>query len=162
VVEDGTVYQDLIVAMLAQIGHHAELASNGEEALALIERHDAGAANYDLVLMDVHMPVMDGLTAARRIRDGRGRSSVLPIVALSARAMIHQVDECLAAVAAVEGGDDVVFRALVDLVGRQETEHLAIPANLVRGIPRHEDGVRNPLDPRRPPLDLPRNRPCRR
>src|SRR6187455_1269777 len=52
------------------------------------------------------------------------------------------VDEELAAVTAVERRDDVVLRALVDFVGRQEAQQLAIPAHLLRGIPGHEDDVR--------------------
>src|SRR5262245_46151203 len=63
------------------------------------------------------------------------------------------VDERLAAIAAVEGRDDVVLRTVVDLVGWQERQDLAIPASRVGCVPRHEDGVRDALDARWPPPD---------
>ncbi|MGI8611936.1 MAG: ATP-binding protein [Sphingomicrobium sp.] len=97
VVEDLPINQELIVGMLARMGHEAELAANGEEALACMQRHDSGAADYQLVLMDVQMPVLDGLAATRRIRAGPGRSATLPIVALTANAFAADIDTCLAA-----------------------------------------------------------------
>jgi CheY-like chemotaxis protein len=97
VVEDLPINQELIVGMLARLGHTAQVAANGAEALALLKHHDAGSVHYQLVLMDVQMPVMDGLTATRRIREGHGRSASLPIVALTANAYSADVDACLAA-----------------------------------------------------------------
>src|SRR5947207_10058516 len=63
------------------------------------------------------------------------------------------VDERVAAVAAVERSDEVVGRARVDLVRRQKTEHLAVPADLLLRIPRHENRVRDAFDLRRAALD---------
>jgi CheY-like chemotaxis protein/HPt (histidine-containing phosphotransfer) domain-containing protein len=81
--------------MLQKMGHRVCLAGNGAEALALsAEQH------FDLVLMDMQMPVMDGLRATEAIREReRGRHGVrpLPIVAMTANAMTGDRDRCLAA-----------------------------------------------------------------
>jgi signal transduction histidine kinase/CheY-like chemotaxis protein len=79
-------------AMLAAAGHKVDSAADGAEALAAVERE-----RYDVVLMDVQMPVMDGLEATRRIRQldgGRGR---VPILAVTASALPEQVEACHAA-----------------------------------------------------------------
>ena len=65
-VEDNEVNQLLVTRMLARGGHAVEVAREGGEAIARLERED-----FDLVLMDVHLPGMDGVTATRRIRGWR-------------------------------------------------------------------------------------------
>ena len=97
VVEDVMINQELIREMLARLGHATELAENGEQALRCLLRHDAGEVEFGLVLMDMQMPVMDGLTAARKIRAGEGRSASLPIVALTANAYEADIHACLTA-----------------------------------------------------------------
>lgn len=79
-VEDNRTNQEVAVAMLTQMGMQVDVAGNGQEALEQLERKD-----YALVLMDVHMPVMNGLDAARAIRAGKWGAK-LPIVALTAAA----------------------------------------------------------------------------
>jgi len=79
-VEDNRTNQEVAVAMLTQMGMQVDVAGNGQEALERLESHD-----YALVLMDVHMPVMNGLDAALAIRAGRWGAR-LPIVALTAAA----------------------------------------------------------------------------
>lgn len=79
-VEDNRTNQEVALAMLSQMGMQVDIAENGQQALERLEQED-----YDLVLMDVHMPVMNGLDAARAIRAGRWGSG-LPIVALTAAA----------------------------------------------------------------------------
>lgn len=79
-VEDNHTNQEVALAMLGQMGIKADVADNGQQALERLEQQD-----YDLVLMDVHMPVMNGLDAARAIRAGRWGTR-LPIVALTAAA----------------------------------------------------------------------------
>jgi signal transduction histidine kinase len=90
-VEDNPVNQLLARKILDKLGIVVDLAGNGEEALAALERQ-----SYDLVLMDVQMPVMDGLEASRRIR-ADGRWPKLPIIATTANAMLDEVRDCLAA-----------------------------------------------------------------
>ena len=93
VVEDNPINQKLVVRILQNAGHSVATANNGEEALAAVARED-----FDLVLMDVQMPVMDGFEATAEIRrreQGAGRR--LPIVALTAHAMPGDREKCLEA-----------------------------------------------------------------
>jgi len=105
--EDNVVNQKLALRLLQQMGYRADLASNGLEAVDSVERQA-----YDVVLMDVQMPEMDGLEAARRIvATGAHRPR---IVAMTANAMQGDREQCLAA-----GMDDYVTKpirveALVD------------------------------------------------
>ena len=91
VVDDHDINRELASALLASSGHEIVLASGGEEAVRMVE-----AEAFDLVFMDVQMPGKDGLTAAREIRS-MAFNKDLPIVALTAHAMKHQIDECLGA-----------------------------------------------------------------
>ncbi len=93
VAEDNAVNQMVAVGLLERAGHRAVVAQNGREALALLE-HEA----FDLVLMDVQMPELDGLetTAAIRERE-KSTGAHLPIVAVTAHAMKGDAERCLAA-----------------------------------------------------------------
>ncbi len=82
VAEDNEVNQKVIRAILGRAGHEVDIVGNGIEAVSAVIR---GA--YDLVLMDVQMPEMDGVTATLRIRDMDGPKSQIPIIALTANAM---------------------------------------------------------------------------
>ncbi|MFO1146905.1 MAG: ATP-binding protein [Alsobacter sp.] len=102
VAEDNVVNQQVALGLLAKLGHSAELARDGHEAVAMAAR---GA--YDLVLMDMQMPGMDGLAATVAIRqeeqaEGRPR---LPIIAMTANAMSTDREACLAS-----GMDDFVSK----------------------------------------------------
>jgi two-component system, sensor histidine kinase and response regulator len=93
VAEDNVVNQQVAVGMLERAGHEATVAANGREVLALLER---GA--FDVVLMDVQMPEMDGLEATGAIRERElSTGGHLPIVALTAHAMKGDAERCLAA-----------------------------------------------------------------
>jgi two-component system sensor histidine kinase/response regulator len=90
-VEDNEVNQEVATELLIDVGMVVETAGHGEEALRMLH-----AASYDLVLMDMQMPVMDGLTAAVEIRK-EAKFHTLPIVAMTANAMEGDRDRCLAA-----------------------------------------------------------------
>ena len=79
VVEDSPLNQMLVTAILAQAGHRADTANNGLEAIMA-----AQAGGYDLILMDLSMPEMDGLTATRLLRDLPGPAGRVPVVAMTA------------------------------------------------------------------------------
>ena len=89
--EDNAVNQKLALRLLSQMGYRADLASNGIEAIESLERQP-----YDVVLMDVQMPEMDGLEAAREI-DRRWSATRPRIVAMTANAMQGDREVCLAA-----------------------------------------------------------------
>jgi PAS domain S-box-containing protein len=93
-VEDNVINQEVASGILERLGWRADVAANGKEALQALQTRP-----YDLVLMDVQMPEMDGYEATRRIRDPQ--SAVLnhrvPVVALTAHAMAGDGEKCLAA-----------------------------------------------------------------
>ena len=93
-VEDIDINQELITEMLNRLGHRVDLAQNGAEALALASRLELAPNAWDLILMDVQMPVMDGLTATRAIRALGGRAATIPIVALTANAFAAEMQDC--------------------------------------------------------------------
>ena len=89
--EDSRPNQLLAIALLKRDGHTIEVAQNGCEALEMSERGE-----HDVILMDVQMPQMDGLEAARRIREREQQTGVhLPIVAMTANAMKGDRERCL-------------------------------------------------------------------
>jgi two-component system, sensor histidine kinase and response regulator len=92
VVEDHELVRMMIAEMVAELGHHAELACNGKEAVAAVQ-----ARQYDLVLMDAQMPTMDGVAATKAIRALESPANAVPIVALTAHAIEGYRDVCVAA-----------------------------------------------------------------
>jgi CheY-like chemotaxis protein len=93
-VEDIDINQELITEMLNRLGHRVDLAKNGAEALGLARRLESDPNAWDMILMDVQMPVMDGLTATRAIRALGGRAATIPIVALTANAFAVEMQDC--------------------------------------------------------------------
>ena len=87
--EDLAMNRDLAITMLTKAGHHVDAVKDGAAALAAVQER-----SYDLVLMDVQMPVMDGLEATRRIRALAGPAGRIPILALSAGVLAVEVDRC--------------------------------------------------------------------
>ena len=92
VAEDNDILRSLISKLLTKMGHHADLVCNGQEAVAA-----AREKSYDLVLLDMQMPVMDGISAAKAIRSSTGPERDVPIIALTANALVGQRESCLAA-----------------------------------------------------------------
>ncbi|MBL8473177.1 MAG: PAS domain-containing protein [Rhodocyclaceae bacterium] len=91
VCEDNAFNQDVARDLLEHVGLVAEVAANGADALAMLER-----GSYDLVLMDMQMPLMDGLEATRRLRR-EPRNAALPVLAMTANAYREDRDACRAA-----------------------------------------------------------------
>jgi PAS domain S-box-containing protein len=101
VAEDNAVNQRLALLMLDKLGYRGDVVSNGAEALEALERQQ-----YDVVLMDVQMPELDGLEATRRIHE-RWSSERPHIIAVTAGAMREERDRCLAA-----GMDDYLSKPI--------------------------------------------------
>jgi osomolarity two-component system sensor histidine kinase NIK1 len=91
-VEDNPDNQKLAIKILEKAGYHVDLANNGEVAIELFQKQ-----KYDLILMDVYMPVMDGFEATEKIRDIEKASNLgrTAIIALTAHAVAGYRQECL-------------------------------------------------------------------
>ncbi|WP_310259582.1 response regulator [Roseateles saccharophilus] len=130
-VEDHPINQDIAVRLLSSRGAQVDVAGNGQEGLErLLSR---GPAAYDLVLMDLQMPVLDGLSATRKLRE-LPEFDALPVLAMTAHALAEERAQCAAA-------------------GMQG--HIAKPldvARLVRELQRYRPRPASP--PLRPTLDL--------
>jgi osomolarity two-component system sensor histidine kinase NIK1 len=119
-VEDNLVNQKLAARLLEKAGHAVTIAANGKEAIEQI-----ACRQFDLVLMDVQMPEMDGLEATQTIRRQETGGRRLPIVALTAHAMVGDREKCL------EAGMDayvtkpvqtqVLFAAMAEVLGLQRS-----------------------------------------
>jgi CheY-like chemotaxis protein/HPt (histidine-containing phosphotransfer) domain-containing protein len=113
--EDNITNQNVAVGILKKMGLRAEAVADGEEAVKALE-----TIHYDLVLMDVQMPVMDGLEATRRIRDSRSavKNHRIPVIAMTAGVMQNDREQCLNA-----GMNDYVAKpvsphALAEVLGK--------------------------------------------
>jgi signal transduction histidine kinase/DNA-binding response OmpR family regulator len=89
--EDNAINTLLATTLLETVGYVVESVVNGALAVEAVQR-----SRFDIILMDVHMPVMDGLEASRRIRALGGEFASVPIVAMTANAMTSDRDSCLA------------------------------------------------------------------
>jgi len=138
--EDNAVNQQVALRMLGTLGYRADVAMNGVEALEALRRRP-----YDVVLMDVEMPEMDGLEAARRIHREWPGDERPRIVAMTANAMQGDREICLAA-----GMDDYVSKPihadeLADALSRCTPRPVGAPeAPQPASPPAHEDGVLDP------------------
>jgi two-component system, sensor histidine kinase and response regulator len=92
VVEDNLVNQQVTRRFLERLGCEVDIAENGQRAVEFCAR-----TRYDLVLMDVQMPIMDGLAATREIRRQERAGQRMPIIALTASAMTDELERCIAA-----------------------------------------------------------------
>ncbi|MEM1427054.1 MAG: response regulator, partial [Cyanobacteria bacterium P01_H01_bin.130] len=113
--EDNPVNQKVALLMLDRLGYHADVVADGEEVLQALER-----TPYSVILMDLEMPQMDGLTAAKAIQKRYALADRPQIVALTAYAMDEDRDRCLAA-----GMDDYITKpirkdALLEVLYRAE------------------------------------------
>ncbi len=113
VVEDNSTNQLVITMMLEALGAHAETAKDGVEGLEM-----AASGRFDLVLMDVQMPRMDGVEATRRIRGLEGPASRVTIIGLTANVLDHQRHEYLSAGMDGVAGKPISPSALIAEIAR--------------------------------------------
>ena len=113
VAEDNQTNRQLLAAYLAMAGHSAHMVTNGHEAVTAV-----GEDEFDLVIMDIQMPIMDGITAAGRIRALAGPKASIPIIALTANAMEGDREFCLAAGMSEYVTKPVTLEALYGAMGR--------------------------------------------
>jgi two-component system sensor histidine kinase/response regulator len=141
-VEDHDINQKLAVTLLTRWGHHVQVAGNGQIALDLLAQKE-----FDIVLMDMMMPVMDGLEATRRIR-ARENDRHTPIIAMTANAMASDRERCLAA-----GMDEYLSKPIKAQELQQMLQHFSSP----RGLRMQTQGAQLGMEPpTAPPFDYAR------
>ncbi|WP_269533878.1 ATP-binding protein [Chitinimonas sp. BJYL2] len=127
-VEDNDINQQIAVELLQAVGVVVEVAGNGQEALDLLRLHDRPP--YDLILLDVQMPVMDGFETIRAIR-ADPKLAALPVVAMTAHAMVDDRQRFLAAGMNDHLAKPISPETLFDVLGRwtrQREVHTPNPA----------------------------------
>ena len=133
--EDNAVNQKVALRLLEKAGLHADLAADGVEAVEAVGAAAAEGRPYDLVLMDVQMPRLDGLDATRRIRARVGPGGPPYVVALTANAMEGDRERCLAA-----GMDDYLAKPIrfgdLSAALARRAGRAPCPALIVRGPAR--------------------------
>ncbi|MBE9128103.1 MULTISPECIES: GAF domain-containing protein [unclassified Coleofasciculus] len=137
--EDNVVNQQVGLHLLRRMGYRADVAGNGLEVLEALRRQ-----SYDVVLMDVQMPEMDGLTAARRICQEWSSDQRPQIVAMTANAMRGDREICLQA-----GMDDYISKPIrpEELVRALNASQEKLNAHLVAQEPTTDSSPTSPLDP---------------
>lgn len=135
--EDNPVNQMFALAILEKKGHRVSVANNGQEALDKLESEE-----FDAVLMDIQMPILDGLEATRRIREREKASGKhIPIVAMTAHAMARDREECLAV-----GMDHYISKPI-------RTEHLfEILDSIAPTVAIEDDHESKPVLPQESPM----------
>ncbi|NJK97289.1 MAG: response regulator, partial [Bacteroidales bacterium] len=100
-VEDNLINQKIVVLSIQKIVKNIDIANNGKEALDKF-----GTSKYDIILMDIQMPVMDGIIATKKIREiEQSTNTSTPIIAITANALAGDKEICLAA-----GMDDYISK----------------------------------------------------
>ena len=131
--EDNTVNQQVAVAMLVKRGHAVHVSSNGREALEAVQERD-----YDVVLMDIQMPEMDGFEATHAIR-ALPKGKDLPIIGLTAHALSGERERCLS-------------HGMTDYLAKPFKAHELFA--LVEGTAEPKAAAAPPPEPLVPPVDL--------
>jgi two-component system, sensor histidine kinase and response regulator len=112
-VEDDDISRTVVEQTLAKVGHNVRSVGDGVEALAMLEKR-----NFDLILMDRHMPNLNGIETTKRIRQMKGLEADLPIVGITAGAREDELQECLDAGFTVVLTKPVDGRELCATIGR--------------------------------------------
>jgi signal transduction histidine kinase/HPt (histidine-containing phosphotransfer) domain-containing protein/ActR/RegA family two-component response regulator len=132
VAEDNRLNQQVALGLLQRQGHQVDVVADGRAAVEAVR---AGA--YDVVLMDVHMPGMDGLEATREIRRLPGDTGRVPVIALTASVMRGETEQCLAA------GMDALLPKPIDPIALATvlSRHAQTAGNAEAGSPTDPDGL---------------------
>jgi signal transduction histidine kinase/FixJ family two-component response regulator/HPt (histidine-containing phosphotransfer) domain-containing protein len=125
VAEDNALNQQVALGLLTRQGHVVEIVADGREAVEAVR-----AQSYDVVLMDVHMPELDGLAATREIRRLGGERGRVPIIALSASVLPTETEQCLAAGMDAHLAKPIAPAALAEALAR----HAGPPAAAARPV----------------------------
>ena len=148
--EDNEINQKVASMLLTRSGHKVDLAKNGMEALAAFMKN-----TYDLILMDVQMPDMDGLEATRQIRLLESSKRHIPIIAMTAHAMPGDRQRCLDA-----GMEDYITKPLDTRKLFQVIEYWTMPAGLRKTTGRLGTGqLKDPTLVKKPTGDLTTSQP---
>jgi CheY-like chemotaxis protein/nitrogen-specific signal transduction histidine kinase len=148
--EDLSINQKLVQKILARDGHDVAIANNGHEAVAMVDAAHGANRMFDLVLMDVQMPGLDGLEATRAIRERGFSADVLPIIALTANAFPEDVALCRAA-----GMQDhiekpinrlALLKTVSSLAGKQQS---AQPIEMIEAFTLDDPDLRSDFDKRK-------------
>lgn len=138
-VEDTRANQKVVEAILRKWGHHVTVAGNGREGIDLLKQQQ-----FDIVLMDIQMPTMDGFQATEAIRRFEDDRANIPIVAMTAHAMLGDRERCLEAGMDAYISKPIDAGELIDIV-----ERMAIPRSPAARPPTpNEETVRNDNEPR--------------
>ncbi len=121
IVEDQEINQEIIINILNKTNAEIDIANNGEEATIKVNAED-----YHLVLMDIQMPVMDGICATKEIRKNENRQmNHLPIVAMSANAMSEDIEESLNA-----GMNDYITKPIIpDILYKKISDNICMTSD---------------------------------
>ena len=119
--DDAAANRELVTAIMGGLGADLDTVCNGAEAVEA-----ARAGGYDLILMDVHMPVMDGLAATRAIRAMGGATGQTPIVALTANVQPEHVERCLAAGMDGHVGKPIQLTELLDVMNQASQRNASV------------------------------------
>jgi PAS domain S-box-containing protein len=138
-VEDNPINRKVIVNLLQRFGHRVESAENGREALEILERE-----RFNLILMDVQMPEMDGYEATIHIRAREESGKATPIIAMTAHALVGDIERCFAC-----GMDDYISKPVRPMTLFEKVEQWLKPIGET-GQPekqREETGIPAQPDP---------------
>jgi CheY-like chemotaxis protein/HPt (histidine-containing phosphotransfer) domain-containing protein len=132
VVEDNRSNQMIAQLFIKKLGHTADLAATGLEAVFA-----AAQTNYDLILMDCHMPKMDGFAATREIRHQQGKTRHTPIIAMTANTSAGDPEKCMAV-----GMDGYLAKPIsVEKISEVLARHTAIDPSMLIQLRDQEEGV---------------------
>ena len=131
VVEDNEINRLVLLRMLERLGIQPDLAENGQEAVDRVHVATSSQQPYSLILMDCMMPVMDGLTATKTIREGEEAESGVWIIAVTANAMANDRARCLGA-----GMNDYLAKPVTPLALQEALNRWQQAAGLPRSASR--------------------------